>query len=169
VKPRNIVLTGFMGTGKSTVGRLVAGRLGWRFVDADAEIVRAAGMSIPAIFAEHDEPYFRRLETDICRQLAERPQVVIATGGGMLVDEANRMAMQRTGLVVCLNADVKALERRLRGDPNRPLLKTDWRALLERRRPAYAAIPFQVDTADKAPEDVALEIIRLWRNHSASG
>jgi shikimate kinase len=157
-----------MGTGKTTVGKLVAKKLGWPFIDADDEIVRQAGMSIPAIFAQRGEAGFREIERDVCRALAGREQVVIATGGGMLVDESNRAVMLESGLVVCLVAPAELVNKRIGSDPNRPLLKTDWRALMEKRKPAYDSIPCQVDTTRKTPDRVAAEIIRLWQTHSAS-
>ena len=166
-KPRNIVLAGFMGTGKTTVGQLVAAELGWPFVDADDVIVERAGMPVPEIFAQFGEPHFRQIEREVCRELAARERVVIATGGGMLVDPANRDCMMESGLVICLSAAPETLESRLAGDDNRPLLRGDWRGLLERRREAYAAIPNQIDTSERTPEQVAAEIVRLWSNESA--
>lgn len=164
----NIVLTGFMGTGKSAVGKVIAHRLGWAFVDADDEIVARARMPIPDIFARYGEPHFRQIERDVCRDLAGCERTVIATGGGMLVDAANRALMQASGLVVCLTASQRALARRLGRDDNRPLARDDWRGLLARRKPAYDAIPYQVDTTGRQPASVAAEVIRLWQNHSAS-
>jgi shikimate kinase len=166
--PANIVLTGFMGTGKSTIGKHIARRLKWPFVDADEEIVRRAGMPIPQIFAQYGEPHFRQIEREVCRELAARQQTVIATGGGMLVDPVNRDVMQANGLVVCLTATMKTLARRLRNDGSRPLASGDWRGLLARRKPAYDAIPYQVDTSGRRPADVAAEIIALWQNHIES-
>jgi shikimate kinase len=157
-----------MGTGKSTVGKQVARRLKWAFVDADEEIVRHAGMPIPQIFAQYGEPHFRQIEREVCRALAERSQTVIATGGGMLIDLTNREVMQANGLVVCLSASEKTLSRRLKGDGNRPLASGDWRGLLARRKPIYDSIPYQVDTSGRRPADVAVEIVQLWQNHIAS-
>ena len=166
--PSNIVLTGFMGTGKSTIGKQIARRLKWPFVDADEEIVRRAGMPIPQIFARFGEPHFRQIEREVCRDLAEREQTVIATGGGMLVDPANREMMQARGLVVCLTASLKTLARRLHNDGSRPLASGDWRNLLAKRKAAYDSIPYQINTSGRKPADVAAEIIALWQNHSAS-
>lgn len=162
----NIVLAGFMGTGKSSVARVLAARLGWRFVDSDARIVERARMSIPEIFARHGEARFRQLEREIAPQLAALPKVVIATGGGMLTQRTNLEAFEAHGMVVCLNATPEAILARVGHDPNRPLLKGDWRALLESRKAAYAAIPFQVDTSGKSVEEVADEVLRLWKSES---
>lgn len=162
-KARNIVLTGFMGTGKTTVGQLVADFLGWSFVDADDEIIERTGLTIPQIFERDGEIGFRRIESIVCQSLAARSQTVIATGGGMLVNEANRELMIASGLVVCLVTDVEVLAKRLRHDRNRPLAQGDWRALMERRKAAYNSIPHQVDTTQKSPPQVAREIVTLWQ------
>ncbi len=164
---RNIVITGFMGTGKTTVGRLVADRLGRSFVDTDDEIARRAGKSIREIFEQQGESYFRHCERRLCRFLAAQRGLVIATGGGMLVDESNRRVMLASGLVVCLNASPEVIRARLEREASeRPLLRGDWQALLAQRAAAYAAIPHQVDTADKTPQRVADEIIALWQTES---
>ncbi|MCC6803516.1 MAG: 3-dehydroquinate synthase [Anaerolineae bacterium] len=157
---QNIVLTGFMGTGKTTIGRQVAALLDRRFVDADDVIVERAGMSIPQIFATQGEPAFRALEKEVCRDLAAERGLVIATGGGMLVDPDNRAAMLASGLVVCLVASRDVLRARLARGAERPLAG-DWEALLEKRRAAYAAIPDHVDTSDNSPERAAQRIIDL--------
>lgn len=164
---RNIVITGFMGTGKSTVGRRVAELLGRPFVDTDEEILKRVGMAIPEIFATYGEEGFRHIEKRICRFYAAQRGYVIATGGGMLVDEGNREVMVASGFVVCLNALPEVIRQRLMKDPaERPLLAGDWLAMLEKRRPAYAEIPYQIDTTSKTPEAVAQEIVRLWQNAS---
>jgi shikimate kinase len=164
---RNIVITGFMGTGKSTVGRLVAEKLGRPFIDTDQELVRRVGMSIPEIFRNQGEQGFRHLERRVCRFLAAQGGYVISTGGGMLVDEANREVMMASGLVICLTAHPDTIMARLKDDPvERPLLKGDWRGLLEKRRPAYDSIPYQVNTDNKTPEAVTNEIIELWQTES---
>src|SRR5690606_8890548 len=108
---RNIVLTGFMGTGKTTVGRLVADFIRWKFVDADEEIVARVGRSIPEIFAQEGEEGFRRYESAVCQSLAARSQHVIATGGGMLVDPANRAVMMAAGFVICLTASPETIRQ----------------------------------------------------------
>lgn len=165
---RNIVITGFMGTGKTTVGQLVATSLGRQFVDTDEEIVRRAGMTIPEIFRCDGEARFRSIEARLCRFLAAQRGLVISTGGGMLVDDGNRAVMLASGLVVCLTATPEAIANRLSGDDERPLLKGDWRALLERRQAAYHAIPYQIDTTERTPEQVAHEVLELWRQYECA-
>jgi shikimate kinase len=163
----NIVVTGFMGTGKTTVGKMLAEKLGRPFVDTDDEIVRQAKKYIPEIFAQDGEVAFRHMERRVCRFLAGQCGYVIATGGGMLVDEGNRAVMLASGLVVCLTASPEAIQQRLQTDETeRPLLKGDWQALLEKRRPAYDAIPHQIDTTDRTPEQIVEDIIQLWQSAS---
>ena len=163
--PQNIVLTGFMGTGKSTVGPIVAETLGWLFVDADDEIQARVGMTIPQLFEKHGEKGFRRYESDVCQALAARREQVIATGGGMLVDPANRAVMQSTGLVICLSALPEVIRERLGSFEGRPLA-TGWETLFEQRREAYAVFKHQLDTSSRSPEEVAQEVVRLWHTQS---
>lgn len=161
---QNIVITGFMGTGKTAVGRLVAEQIQRPFVDTDQEIERRTGRKIHDIFAQDGEANFRHIERRMCRFLAAQQGLVVATGGGMLMDESNRDVMLASGLVICLTATTAAIAKRLGSDTTvRPLLQGDWRALLEKRRPFYELIPHQVDTTDKQPEDVAGEIVAIWQ------
>lgn len=162
----NIVLAGFMGTGKSSVARALATRLGWRWVDTDSRIVERAHMSVRAIFARHGEAYFRQLERALAPQLAALPQVVISTGGGMLIQSDNLAAFTARGMVVCLNATPQAILARVGHDDTRPLLKGDWLQLYESRRAAYAALPYQVETTDKTVEQVSEEVFALWMSKS---
>ena len=165
---RNLVITGFMGTGKSAVAQRVAAALGRTMVDMDAEIERRAGTSIPQIFEHQGETAFRRLEIDLCRELAEQSGLVIATGGGTLVSEEAREIMGRTGDLFCLDCAPQELLRRLEGDDGRPMLWGEDRALrlrslLAARRPAYAAVPWHVDTTMRSPDEVAAEVMALHR------
>jgi 3-dehydroquinate synthase len=162
----NIVITGFMGTGKSTVGRLLADRLGRPFLDVDAEIEGLAGATIPEIFSGRGEAGFRALESEVCRDLAARRGAVIATGGGTLVDPDNREKLSTTGVVICLTCDVNEILRRLDGTADRPLLgsptandgaarRARIEQLLAERSEAYAALPHHVDTTGRPPASVA--------------
>ncbi len=120
---RGLSLIGYRGTGKTTVGRLVAGRLGLPFLDADAELERLAGRPISEIFASNGEGYFRDLEGHTLQALTAGPPVVLATGGGAILRESNRRALRRFGVVVWLTAGADALVDRLRHAPgNRPAL-----------------------------------------------
>lgn len=164
---RNVVLTGFMGTGKTTIGRLLAGRLGFDFVDTDAVIVERHG-PIPAIFAEHGEGAFRRMERDVADELADRTGLVIATGGRMLVDAVNAERLAATGDVFCLVASIDTILVRVDADgaaATRPLLAGEnvrerLEHLLAEREEAYGRFP-QVDTDRRDPGEVADEIIGL--------
>ncbi len=160
----NVVLTGFMGTGKTTVGRLLAERLGYEFVDTDQLIEQRHG-SIPEIFRESGEGEFRRLERVVANELAERRHLVISTGGRLLLDALNAARLTATGEVFCLTASVDTiLDRVASDDPavERPLLAGgDARAriteLLAERAEAYARFE-QLDTEGRAPAELAAEI-----------
>lgn len=163
-KKTNLVITGFMGTGKTTVGRILAQRLGRPFVDMDALIEKREGRSIEEIFAAEGEAYFRELEAALCRELAPPQGLVIATGGGALVNPVNLALMQSGGLVVCLDGEPEVLWERLATANDRPLLQgPDGRArleaLLQARQAAYARIPHHVDTTHRSPQEVAEEIL----------
>ena len=164
----NIVVTGFMGTGKTTVGREVARRMGRSFVDMDAEIEAQAGKSIPRIFAEDGEAAFRQMEAALCEKLSAQQGLVIATGGGALLDPTNRALMKKSGPVVCLTCDVDEILRRVsaEGNPDRPLLhvagpRAEIERLLELRHEAYRAIPWQIDTTALSIEEVAVQVMEV--------
>jgi len=162
----NVVLTGFMGTGKTAVGREVAHRLGRPFVDMDAEIEARAGKPIPRIFAEDGEATFRQMETALCEELSMQDGLVIATGGGALVDPANRARMMQSGIVVCLTCDADEILLRVGSDSDRPLLDapdphTEIIRLLEMRRADYGTIPWQIDTTALSIEEVADRVLKL--------
>lgn len=163
----NIVLIGMMGTGKSTVGSLLAAATGKTFVDLDQRIVREAGRSIPDIFAAEGEAYFRDLESAALRNTLQEQGIVLATGGGAVLREANRLAMRGGGLVVALQATADEILARVGEDPNRPLLaggaKERITALLEERKELYAFAHLTVDTSGKSAEQVAAEILTYYR------
>jgi len=164
---RNIVLLGFMGTGKTTAGRILAARLGMTLVDMDEVIAERAGKTISAIFAESGEPYFRALERALVQELSRRTGLVVAAGGGVVLNPDNVADYARSGLVVCLTAEADAILRRVRGESHRPLLEDGDKAarvlqLLESRRAKYEAIPSRVDTTALTPEQVADRIVALY-------
>jgi shikimate kinase len=161
----NIVITGFMGTGKSTVAPIVAEKMARQFIDTDDLIIEQAGKSIPEIFASDGEPRFRKLEAEVCVDLAAQTNLVIATGGGALLNPDTLAAMSAMGMVVCLTANETVLEQRLTSEERagRPLAK-NWRDLYNKRKPAYDVIPYQVNTDNKTPEQIAEEIIALWQS-----
>jgi len=164
----NLVITGFMGAGKTAVAMEVARRLERRFVDMDAEIELRAGKPIARIFTEDGEAAFRQIEADLCRELRARQGLVIATGGGTLTNADNRAAMTRTGTVICLRCDLDGIMQRLGtgAGVKRPLLagphpRAEVRRLMAERRSAYAAIPWQVDTTELSIPEVADRVIKL--------
>ena len=154
-----------MGTGKTTVGRLIAGELGWAFVDTDDVIVARHG-PIDRIFAEQGEDAFRALEREVAAEVAADRRQVIATGGRMLLDPANADVLGASGRVFCLAADAEEIVRRLRSDalgPVRPLLAGEDPAsavdrLLAERSAGYGQFE-QVTTAGRVPHDIAADII----------
>jgi shikimate kinase/3-dehydroquinate synthase len=169
----NVVLTGFMGTGKSEVGLEVARCLDREFVDMDTLIEQRVGMTIPDIFAQRGEGFFRQQERQLCQELAKRRGLVIATGGGALIPEENRRALGTGGLVVCLTCDVEETLRRLAQAEDRPLLDVVDRrerieSLLAERREAYGRIPHQIDTTGLTVEEAAGRVIELLESSEAA-
>jgi shikimate kinase len=162
--PHNIVLNGFMGTGKSTVGRLAAARLGMAFVDTDDLIVQEAGKSIPEIFAEDGESHFRSIESQVCQKAAGWPDYVISTGGGALVNPDNLAKFLQNSLVICLTASLYAIMGRVGSGSDRPLYgdREALERLYNRRASIYNSLPHQIDTTNLTPDQVTEEIIRLW-------
>ncbi len=161
----NLVITGFMGTGKSTVAPLVAQMLGRPFIDTDAVIVERAGVSIPQIFARDGETRFRKLEAEVCVDLAAQTGWVVATGGGALLNPDTLAAMSAAGMVVCLTATLHTITTRMTAAERegRPLAAT-WRDLYVQRKPLYDLIPYQVATDDSTPQQVAQEVIKTWQS-----
>ena len=162
---QTVFLTGFMGTGKSHVGRLLAERLSWSFRDSDGEIERLSGRSIAEIFRVSGEAGFRDAERRSLERLGKEQDVVIATGGGAAVDPVNRRVMRRGGRIVCLRANPEVILERVGHSCGRPLLEgatqpeTRVRELLAARASAYADADFTVETSDLSPEAVAERIV----------
>ncbi len=168
---RNIVLVGFMGTGKTTVGRLLSEQIGMPLVDMDSMIEERAGKSITNIFAQDGEPYFRELEREMVKELATQSGQVVSTGGGIVLNPDNISDFEKTGLVVCLLADAETVLDRVRHDSSRPLLAGDKEAkiaeLLKTRKPLYEAITHCIDTSGRpSPEPTAMEIIVLYKTNN---
>jgi len=164
---KNIVLTGFMGTGKTTVGRLLARQLGREFIDTDELIQARHGRSIPEIFLEFGETAFRQMEADIVQELAEREELVISTGGRLMLDPANVAALSRKGRVFCLVATPEEILARLKHSKThpRPLLEVPNPGeriveLLEQREKGYQRFP-QVMTNEKRPTEVTRDLVDL--------
>jgi shikimate kinase / 3-dehydroquinate synthase len=163
----NLILTGFMGTGKTTVGQLIAQRLGREFVDTDRWIEERAGKSVQAIFAEDGEDRFRALEAEACEALSEPRGLIIATGGWTLGPQKNRAAVQRGGRVLCLWAEPDAILARLSDKHDRPLLAgndraTQLRNLLKQREEVYRSFAWQIDTTQLDVAEVILHVMALY-------
>jgi shikimate kinase len=161
---KNIFLTGFMGCGKTSVGRVLSERLGYDFVDLDEAVVALAGASVKEIFASQGEPAFRRLESEALQRVASRTGVVVSTGGGAVIAPLNRAVMRRAGCIVNLTATVEAIAARLTGDSERPLLQGDASAerirnMLETREQFYADADLRIDSTAKTVEAVTAEIL----------
>jgi shikimate kinase len=166
---RRVVLVGFMAAGKTTVGRLLADRLGWRFVDFDEEIEGSAGRSIGRIFAEDGEAGFRAMEADLTERLAGQHGVVLAPGGGWITQRPLVERLRPGSCLIWLKVSAEEAVRRAEADPVvRPLLSTEdplasARRLLAMREPDYAQADWVVDVEDRTPLDVAREISERLR------
>ena len=161
-----LILAGFMGAGKTTVGQLCAQQLGYDFVDADDVIVEREGVSIPAIFERKGEAYFRRIEADLVQELCKRSDVVIATGGGMIVDPTNRHALLRAGVCVGLTATPDAILGRVDAG-TRPMLRGDdprnrVALLLKERAPAYRELHYTLDTTIPTPQETVAQVLAIY-------
>lgn len=172
----NLVLSGFMGTGKSTVGRILAERLGMRFADTDACIEAESRMAVSEIFRLQGEPAFREIEHEMCKRLAGGQNQVIATGGGALLNPDSRQALEQTGVVVLLTCDQRVLLKRLQESARRgerPLLRDDLETtiarILQQRDPIYSSIALKVDTTHLTPEEAADAVSRLYLAEAVGG
>jgi len=168
--PRSIVLVGMMGSGKSSVGRRLALRLGRPFVDADTEIEKAAGMTIADIFSLRGEAEFRSGEARVIVRLLEGGPQVLSTGGGAFMNSDTRAAVAAKGISVWLNAEADVLMKRIRRRQDRPLLKTDdpaatLRRLMQERYPTYALADLTVESRDVPHDRIVDEIIGALATH----
>jgi shikimate kinase len=162
---RPVVLIGLMGAGKSSIGRRLADRLGLPFVDADHEIEVAAGKSIPEIFADHGEEYFREGERRVIARLLENGPQVLATGGGAFMNEETRRLIEARGVSVWLRAELPLLLRRVQKRSDRPLLKTGdpehvMKELMAKRYPVYAMADVTVESRDVQHTQMVNEVIK---------
>jgi len=163
--PSRIFLVGFMGSGKTTVGRLLAERLGRRFIDLDEWIVERAGKSISQIFAEDGEVYFRQLEGELLRDVVKEPELVISLGGGAFVSEINRRVVKEHGVSVWLDCTFDVILKRLGDASDRPLNTSPdrLRELLESRLPSYSQADVRIDAGQVWPERLVDEIMQILR------
>jgi shikimate kinase len=160
---RTVALIGMMGAGKSAIGRQLAKRLNAPFLDADKEIETAAGCTIPEIFAEHGEAYFRDGERRVIARLLDGPPAVLATGGGAYMNAETRTLLHERATVVWLKADFETLWKRVSKRGHRPLLKTEdpqgtLRRLLAEREPVYARADLIVDSGEQTKDAMARKV-----------
>jgi shikimate kinase len=164
----NIVLIGFMGTGKTSLGKQVATRLNYEFLDTDQLIETQTGLSIPAIFEVHGEAYFRRLESEIAVRLSTVSRKVISTGGGFPLNPSNIDVMRRQGFVVLLQASPEVIYHRVKDQAERPLLMVPdplqkIRGMLKERESFYRNADFVLNTDDAGVEDLSNRLIEEWK------
>lgn len=162
---QNIVLTGFMGTGKTEVGKELSKMLGLGLVDVDEEIVRAEGMPISEIFGRKGEPHFRDIETRKIKEVSKRKNLIVSTGGGAILRKENMDALRENGIIVCLMASPETILKRTGNDDTRPLLHVPdplgkIKKLIELRMPFYKQADIMVETEDKTPRQAAEEILK---------
>jgi shikimate kinase len=167
---RSVVLVGLMGAGKSSIGRRLAHRLGLSFVDADAEIEKAADMTIPEIFAKHGEAYFRAGEVRVVARILDGGPQVLATGGGAYMNADTRARIRDQGVSVWLKADLDVLMKRVRRRADRPLLKAEdpeavLRRLMDERYPVYAEADLVVMSREASHDDIVEEVVRALAGH----
>jgi shikimate kinase len=163
----NLALVGFMGTGKSSIGRLAAEQLRFAFIDTDELIENEVGQSIAEIFAQRGEAAFRKYERDVVNALSARHNTVIATGGGLVADPSNLASLKSHALVVCLWASPETIWERVRLQSNRPLLQTPdpparIRELLELRGPSYRQADVLVHTGCRSVKEAAQQILHQF-------
>ena len=171
-KAANLILIGFMGTGKSSVGRRVASSLGYRFVDTDKEIVDQEGQEIADIFAERGEEVFRQIETQVLERCCQSDKQIISTGGGIVIREENRKILAAGGLVIWLRAEPESVYDRTKHNTDRPLLATDdpqqtIKDLLESREPLYKQCADLIVSTDDLSLDETIfgvtETAQVWQ------
>ena len=169
----NIILTGFMGTGKSAVGRKLAKRLGMKYLDTDELIEEREGSSIHHIFEEKGESYFRKVESAMVREVSHLDRYVISTGGGVVLKDENIEALRRNGFIICLTANPEVILKRTEKTGDRPLLNEPnpgkrIKELLRMRQAYYEKVDFSVDTSDLGMEEVIRKIEEVLRKKNES-
>jgi shikimate kinase len=166
MKNKNIILVGFMGTGKTVTGRVLAEQTGLELVDMDAVIEEQQNRAISEIFATDGEAAFRTMERELVQELAQREGLIVSTGGGIVLNPENIADFEKSGLVVCLKASPEMIFQRVEKDASRPLLAGDKKAqitsILETRQPLYDAIAHCVDTDGLSAEETAKPILDLY-------
>jgi shikimate kinase len=165
---KNIVLVGFMGTGKTAVGVEIAKELGMEFIRTDDIIEKKAGMPINDIFQKKGESYFRQLEREAVMEASASESSVIDTGGGAIINGLNFKDLKMDGILFCLSASPEEILKRVGRETHRPLLNVndplaEINYLLKKREPYYKKVDYQIDTTAKSIKEVAKEIINIYR------
>ncbi|RJP61191.1 MAG: shikimate kinase [Candidatus Auribacter fodinae] len=168
---KNLVLFGFMGTGKTLISKKLSKLLPLSAVDMDALIEDKEKTSISSIFADKGEPYFRELERVMAQELSKKSGLLISTGGGVVLNPENIQNLSKTGVCVCLTASPETIYERVRRHSHRPLLNTEdplatIKTMLSARQSRYDAVPYHVATDAKSPELICEEIIALYNKHA---
>jgi shikimate kinase len=163
----NIVLVGFMGTGKTQVGRKVAQLTGLKYISTDQMIEEREGKTIPQIFEQSGEGYFREVERKIVAEVSKMDGLVIDAGGGVVLREDNVKDLKANGVLICLEARPEVIFERMKDKMDRPLLNVEDRLsrirdLLEKRKPYYAKADYFIDTSDLSIEEVANRVIQIY-------
>jgi len=161
----NIVLTGFMATGKTVVGKLLAEKIGFQYIGTDELIEKQTNMKISEIFAVYGEPYFRDIETEIVRKVSEFDNYVIATGGGVVLRKENMDLLEKNGIIINLTASPDKIYERAKKSNERPLLnipdpKSEIIRLLNMREPYYKRCNFRINTDNLSVEEVVNECLK---------
>jgi shikimate kinase len=169
---KNIVLIGLMGSGKTSVGKLLAKKLGKKFVDTDEIIELETGKTINQIFAHDGEPFFRKTESEIIQKISQNQDQVISTGGGCVENPVNIDNLKKAGIVFYLKATPEELFDRIKNENTRPLLKTDnplliLEKLLHKREKFYAQADVIIDTVNKKPDEIVDEIMEKVTNYGS--
>lgn len=164
---KNIVLTGFMGTGKTEASRILSQKLNYILIDVDSEIEKEQNITIAEIFKQYGEARFREIESGVIKRLSEAKNAVISTGGGAVLRQENIDNLKKNGVVVCLTALPETILKRISNNDDRPLLQVEnpilkIKELLEFRRPHYEKADIMIDTEKKSPIEVAEEIIIVY-------
>ncbi len=168
----NLYFVGFMGTGKTTVGRAVAQRMGFRLLDSDAEIERQVGQTIPEIFASQGEDKFRAMERQFIEQGHPQEKCVVACGGGLVVQPGMLDLLRTKGVILCLHASIETILKRTQGSKHRPLLNVDdplerIRTLYAKREPIYRKAGTMILTDGRPLNDIVAHVLRTYRREAA--
>lgn len=166
---KNIILCGFMGSGKSTIGKQLSEKLGTGFIDTDIYIEQKEGMTISQMFEKYGESYFRQKEKEVCEELSNLQRMVISTGGGTLLSDDNMKALKKNGVIFLLNVSSRTVLTRLKNDTTRPLLQREdkekaVKMMLSSRTPLYNRAADYVIDAEESPRKICLKIISIYNS-----